>query len=478
MALPADTPLTATALATALVSIGLASLVWQRRVARLERLRRQITAIRQVSRQVLRAPDEASAAALMEEELRRILADRSLKVAIGRAGSSAKRAALPPYHLRFSLNPQENQQEFLEIWHSNERGFSPEIREALEDLAQHAATAAEMRSQRAFREQMARTEQLAATGLLLSAIAQDLRGPLEAILRGARERNLESLAPAAETALKLVERLAGHGGRGVARMAVFDLNGLLRRLCEFRERAWHLMQMDVRIEPAARPLTVCAPEAMVEEALLGLIVVAEQSQQGRESPRLRLEAAAADDRAVVRLSWPAAEDALPPPVEEGLAACRNLLRSCGAALEEERAKGHVRLRAEFRLVGEPADARPREPQRAPSRALTLLLVHPQPEALRPLIRALAERHHRVVPAVDAVQALDMAARLRFDAVFAAPAGTDLDWIDFAERMSQHAPVVGWLSSGGRPGPPGVPMLPLTPAGHELDVCLESLEATG
>ena len=133
MALPADTPLTATALATALVSIGLASLVWQRRVARLERLRRQITAIRQVSRQVLRAPDEASAAALMEEELRRILADRSLKVAIGRAGSSAKRAALPPYHLRFSLNPQENQQEFLEIWHSNERGFSPEIREALEE---------------------------------------------------------------------------------------------------------------------------------------------------------------------------------------------------------------------------------------------------------------------------------------------------------------------------------------------------------
>ncbi|MGC8758984.1 MAG: hypothetical protein ACP5VC_03410 [Bryobacteraceae bacterium] len=478
MAIPADTPLTATALATALVSIGLASLVWQRRVARLEKLRRQIAAIRRLSRDVLRAPDEASGAALMEEGLRGILADRSLRVAIGRPESSVKRALLPPYHLRFPLNSEHNQQEFLEIWHSNERGFSPEIREALEDLAQHAATAAEMRSQRAFREQMARTEQLAATGLLLSAVAQDLRGPLEAILRGSRGSNVESLAPAAETALKLVERLAGHGGHGVGRTAVFDLNELLRRLCEFRERSWHLMQMDVRTGFASGPLTVKGPEAMVEEALLGLIVVAEQSQQGGESRRLHLEAAAEDERAVVRLSWPASADALPPPVEEGLAACRNLLRSCGAALEEGRAEGQVQLRAVFRLVGEPADARPRESQRAASRPLTLLLVHPQPEALRPLIRALAERHHRVVPAVDVVQALDMAARLRFDAVFAAPAGTDIEWIDFAERMSQHAPVVGWLSSGGHLGPPGVPMLPLTPGGHELDACLESLEATG
>ncbi|MCX7604486.1 MAG: hypothetical protein N2036_10470 [Bryobacteraceae bacterium] len=477
MALPSDSPLTATAIATAVVSIGLASLVWHRRLARLENLKRQIGAIRGLSREVLRLADAPSAAARIEEQLRTILGDRSLKAALGTPGEPPQRASMPPFHLRFPLNAQENKPEFLDIWHSDESGFSAEILEALADLAHHAGIAAELRSQRQFREQMARTEQMAATGLLLSAIARDLRQPLEAILREARRLNLESLAPEAESALKLVDRLAEHGGPDIARMAVFDLNELLNRLCEFRQRAWHLMQLDVCLRLEESPLTVRAPRGLVEEALLGLIVVAEQSQHGAESARLDVETALREGSGIVTLSYPP-HGSVPPAVQEGLEACRNLLRSCGASLEEERVGQEVRLRVVFRLVHEPAEESPSRAPGRPARPLTLLLVHPRPGDLRALIRALAERNHRVVPAADSIQALDMAARMRFDAVFAAPAGTDLEWTEFAARMKQHAPAVGWLASAARSAPPGILALPLAPADREIDECLAMLEATG
>lgn len=477
MALPADTPLTATALVTAAVSIGLASLVWQRRVSRLERLRRQVEAIRRLSREILRAPDAAAAAAMIEEELRGILGDRSLKASFGPAGGTERRAALPPFQLRFPLaDSPENQQEFLQIWHSIESGFSAEIREALTDLAHHASIAAELRSQRQFREQIARTEQMAAAGLLFSAIARDLRRPLEAILHEARKRKLESLVPEAESALKLLDRLAGRGGPDIVRDAVFDLNELLKRLCEFRERAWHLMQMDISTRLSEEPLTVRAPQGLVEEALLGLLVVAEQSQQGREAPRLDLETAARDGTAVVCLSYPSSGQE-PQAIHEGVEACRNLLRSCGATLEEENAGNQMRLRAVFRRVAEAAEETRRPAPAGPSRPLTLLLVHPRGAELRPLVRALAERNHRVVPAADAVQALDMAARMRFDAVFAAPGGAGLDWAEFTARLKQHVPAVGWLASAARPAPPGVLALPLAPGEREIDECLAKLEAT-
>jgi hypothetical protein len=476
MAFPADSPLTATAVATAAVSIGLASLVWQRRLARLERLKRQVAAIRGLSREILRAPDAAAAAAKIEEVLRQILDDRSLKAVLTASADPPRRPEMPPFRLRFPLNAQESQSEFLEIWHSSEPGFPAEICEALADLAHHAGIAAELRSQRTFREQIARTEQLAATGLLLSAIARDLRQPLESILREAQRLHLEFLAPEAECALRLADRLAEHGGPEMARTTVFDLSDLLRRLCDFRERAWRLMQMEVRLRFEEASLTVRAPRGLVEEALLGLIVVAEQSQQGQEGAWMDLETASRGNSGVISLRYRAGGPVL-PAIHDGLEACRSLLRSCGAALEEEHDGETAWLRVVFRLAGEPADETPRPMPRKPARTLTLLLVHPRAGELRPLIRALAERNHRVVPAADAVQALDMAARMRFDAVFAAPAGTDLEWTEFAARMKQHVPAVGWLGSGTRSAPPGMPTLPLAPTDREIDECLLALEAT-
>ncbi len=476
MAIPSDTPLTATALATAAVSVALASLVWWRRLVRLEKTRRRIAAIRQLSREVVRAPDAASAATQIGEALRQILDDPGLRAAISLPGDPPGRDAFPRDRLEFPLNPEENQPGFLLVHVSEPEILSDELREALSDLALHAAIALEMREQRRLKEQVARGEQLAASSLLFAAIARELRPVLEGILREARQLKLEKLAEDAGTALDLVERLAVFGGRELARPAVFDLSAMLRDLCEFRQSAWRLMQMDVEAGIAAQPLPVLAPRGLLEEAVLGLIVAAEQCLQGGPSPSLSLSAEARGDQAVVSLSLPASSPPSSAPTDS-FSACRSLVEHCGGRLERISTAQELRFELCLPLAKQQPAQQERSRPRAPRRQLTLLLVHPELEAIRALIHALADRGHRVVPATDAVQAIEMAARLRFDAVFASPPQDGLDWADFAARVKHHVAVIGWLAASPRPAPAGFPVLPLHLADGDLEEQLAILEGT-
>ena len=476
MAFPADSPLTATALATAAASVGLASLVWWRRLARLDLLRRQVSAIRQLSRKAVHAPDTASAAALIEESLRRILRHPGLKIAISLPGDGAPKASFPANRLQFPLFPGHQDKGVLLVGSDLELELHPDLRDALADLALHAAIALEMREQRHLKEQVARGEQIAASSLLMSGVARELRPLLENLQGEARQAGLDRLAEEAESALSLVDRLAALGQRDLARPSVFDLAAAVRELCGFRRHAWRLMQVDVRANLPDHPLHIRAPRSLLEEALLGLLVAAEQAQQESPEPRLDLAAGEREGFAVLSLSLPAPASPAALPADS-IAASRDLAGSCGAQFQEHRTAGEVRFELRFALeqASPPQDARRPLPQAA--RPLTLLLVHQDPEVLRPLIGALAERGHRAVPASDAVQGLEMAARLRFDAAFASPVLQDLDWPAFASRLKAHVLVAGWLATPSRPAPPGVASLPLQPSAASLDELPELLEGT-
>jgi len=476
MAFPPDSPLTATALATAAVSVGLASLVWWRRLERLNLLRRQVSAIRQLSREIVHAPDPASAAARMEDALRRILRDPALKAALSLPGDGPAAEFRAQKRLEFPLYPDHREKGILLVGSDNELELHPEVREALADLAQHAALALEIREQKHLKDQVARGEQLAAASLLMSGIARELRPLLESMAEEGRRSERESVASEAEAALGLVDRLAALGQRDVARPAVFDLAEAAGELCRFRRHAWRLQQMEVQTRFSGNPLPVRAPRALFEEAVLGLLVAAEQWQQESPAPALEMAAEARGGQAVFSLTAPAPQGS-PEMAAEAAAAARGLVESCGGEFEEQRAPGRFRFEMRFRLEQAAPRQDARREHRAPARQLTLLLVHPEAEALRPLICELAERGHRAVPAADAVQALEMAARLRFDAVFASPSIQDLDWPEFAARLKAHAPVTGWLASASRPAPPGVPSLPLQPSSHTLDDLSLAVEGT-
>jgi hypothetical protein len=236
------------------------------------------------------------------------------------------------------------------------------------------------------------------------------------------------------------------------------------------------MQVEARGSFPDQPLHIRAPRSLLEEALLGLLVAAEQSQQ--ESPERRLDVTVGPrgGLAVLSLSLPAPAPpgALPA---DSVASSRSLVESCGGQFLEFRSAGEIRFELRFPLEAATPAGSARRPQPQPGRQLTLLLVHQDQEALRPLIRALAERGHRAVPAADAVQALEMAARLRFHAVFASPLLHDLDWPEFASRLKVHVPVTGWLAPPSRPAPAGVPSLPLQPSASCLDDLPALLEGT-
>lgn len=477
MDLPADTPLTATALATAAVSVALASLVWWRRLARLDQLRRQVAAIRHLSREVVHAPDAAGAGARIEEGLRRILGNPTIRAAMSLPGDGMQNGELPRNPMKFPLMPDHPEKGALLIWAETGLELHLELREALADLALHAAIALEMREQRHLKEQVTRGEQLAAASLLMSGIARELRPLLERLLEEGRRAGLGGLAGDAESALELVDRLAALGQRDMARPAVFDLIAAARELCSFRRHAWRLMQLEVKTAFPEEAMPVRAPRGLVEEALLGLLVTAEQAQQGLAEPRVEINATARAGHAVLALAFPAPADAA-AWTADSVAASRSLLEGCGGQFHEQRTGGEIRYEIRFPLhqAAPPQDAQRRRP--APEKPMTVLLVHPEPETLRPLIAALAERGHRVVPASDAVQALEMAARLRFDAAFVSPLVRDLEWTEIAARLRAHVPVTGWLATASRPGPPGVPSLPLQPSSHSLEDLPALLEGTG
>jgi hypothetical protein len=476
MAFPADPPLTATALATAAISVALASLVWWRRLARLDQLRRQVAAIRQLSREIVHAPDAAGASARIEEGLRRILRNSSLKAAISLPGDGIQSGSIPQYPLKFPLFQDHPEKGLLLIGPETVMELPPDLREALADLAMHAALALEMREQRHLKEQVARGEQLAAASLLMAGIARELRPLLENLMEEGRRARLEAVAAEAESAIGLVDRLAALGQRELARPTVFDLTAAVRDLCGFRRHAWRLMQVEVRTNFPEQPMHIRAPRGLVEEALLGLLVALEQAQQEMPEPRMDIAASVRAGQAVLSLAFAAPPQPAALPTES-IAASRSLLESCGAHFHEQRSAGEVRFEVRFPLhqSSPPQDARRQRP--ASSKPITALLVHPELEALRPVIAALAERGHRAVPAADAVQALEMAARLRFDAAFVSPLVRDLDWAEIAARLKAHVPVTGWLATASRPAPSGVPSLPLQPSSQSLEDLFALLEGT-
>ena len=168
--------------------------------------------------------------------------------------------------------------------------FSRAEQALTQHLANQIAVAVKLLDQRSVREQLFRTEKLAAVGQLISGIVNDLRKPLATIAnvsqalqtagnspRGPTAADLASIASEARRAAEIVERLVGFAGTGPAQTQPVELNGLLRNLIEFREREWKVRGIRVRSLLADEPLIVLGSHGQLEQVFLNLLVHAEQS---------------------------------------------------------------------------------------------------------------------------------------------------------------------------------------------------------
>lgn len=496
MALQLDSSLNATTLTTAFVSIGVASLVWWRRVVRLTRLRERVSRLHTLSEEILGAGSPAHIVELLDRHLSGILgpcrsAIYSLDASTGALETTAGAAAVPPAAVQclqagrpgvtsqalfLPMIVQAKPAGVLELRSIDARDLQSDERAALRHLANQVAIAIHLLGQRRLRDQLLRSEQLGAAGVLVANIASELRPPLARILALANQHHLTAAAADAAAALETLDRILAIGRPEEARVQPFDLNRTVSQLAEFRSRAWRLRMITPSIDLSPGILPVLGARGQIEQALLNLVVLAEQSQADAAAPHIGINTQNRDGRAILSIFFPAPAPFETDPVST-LAAVRGLIESHGGTWVQQTRDGQARFEISLPLSSSLDAPLERPARHGPARTLTLLLAHPEPGALRALITALGERGHRAVPAETAGQALDLAARLRFDALFASRALPDLDWPALAAGAQPHACLVGLLCGPSELPPPGIPSLRLPPDDAELDRVLPQLAET-
>lgn len=355
----------------------------------------------------------------------------------------------------------------LEIDHARgARLFSRDEQAASQHLGNQVAIALKLLEQQSIREQLFRSEKLAAAGQLISGIASELRVPLEAIKDLASRSiaavpataDLERIAAEADRASAILARLVSFARPDQAEAHAVDLAALLAGLIEFREREWASRGIEVRPDLPSEPLPVSGSESQLEQVFLNLLVHAEQSMAPDAQRSVGLRAGISGQSVLVEISYPGpAEKVQRDPFGDGgraeagalgLEVCRGVLQGHGGEIHLAAGPGAAcRFEVRLPLAGEPQAVNLAGP---PSRTLTVLLLEPDLAPQRRLLTLLSSRGHRVVPAGSPEEALDVLPRLAFDVVCCSVRLPSMNWIAFRQAARPHARAFVLLTEGHDP----------------------------
>lgn len=359
--------------------------------------------------------------------------------------------------------------------------FTPEEQATLQHLAKQVAASLKLEEQQAMREQLFRSEKLAATGQLISGVASDLRAPLERIQELAAslpaaddsaqiERGLKQLDAESRRASEIVSRLVSFAQPAHTGARQIDVNALVRGLMQFRGPEWKALGLRVQDHLSPEPAWVLGVEGQVEEVLLSLLVAAEQSAARSAAKTLEVASSLIAGRVVVEIHYP--EEAVQteggepqagdPKLNESnlkqpslnqsnlnqsnLEVCRVIVQNLGGELRMRRQSGGMCFDVDL-PIAPGTDVRPATSGPAASRrVLTFMLVDNDAGAQHQLLGLLSARGHRVVPA-RAEEAADLAHRLRFDGVMWVVRPGGAKWSDFQERLCDSISAVVLVSDG-------------------------------
>ncbi len=344
--------------------------------------------------------------------------------------------------------------------HDAARVFSRDEQTLTQHLANQIGVAVKLLDQRSVREQLFRTEKLAAVGQLISGIVNDLRTPLAAIAsiaqtaqveqagggrpRGPSAADMASVAAEARRAAEIVDRLVGFAGTGPAQTQPVDLNRLLRNLIEFREREWKVRGIRARSLLADEPAIVLGSHGQLEQVFLNLLVHAEQSLSDASEKSIIIRSSLVARRILVEIGYSGAKGAADPFVPgadeasggAGLGVCRSLITGHGGEIRMvQQAAGDPAFQVELPCAAREKPSGPApENGRDGAHTLTALVIEPA-EAIQTQLRdMLAVRGYRVVPVKSSDEGLDLVQRLRFDAIFCSVHAPGLNWVETAEQV--------------------------------------------
>jgi signal transduction histidine kinase/CheY-like chemotaxis protein len=379
----------------------------------------------------------------------------------------------------------------LEAGNANRLGyFTIEEQASIQHLANQVAAALKLQEQRTMREQLFRSEKLAATGQLISGVASELRAPLEVILHlslqlsaqleaslGGREReplpehDLRLLAAESRRASEIVSRLVSFARPEDSDTRHFDVNALLAGLVQFREPEWKALELRLQNRLAPEPAFVLGAQGQIEQVFLNLLVHAEQSAADVPSKTVAVATSVIAGRVLIEIGYSVGsgeshgiETGDADPFSENrtsgstagtnasalsLGVCRTIVLNHGGGMRFGMRAALAYFEVELPVVVRsetPSDAK----SAGPERPLTIMLVDSDPGAQRQLLGLLSMRGHRVVP-VAPEQAADVAQRLRFDAVLWAMrlsnAGGGAKWSEFQERARASISAFVLVSDG-------------------------------
>jgi signal transduction histidine kinase/CheY-like chemotaxis protein len=366
----------------------------------------------------------------------------------------------------------------LETGNANRLGyFTLEEQASIQHLANQVAAALKLQEQRAIREQLFRSEKLAATGQLISGVANELRAPLEVILHlslqlaaslggthpdAEEERDLRHLAGESRRASEIVSRLVSFARPEDSEARPFDVNALLAGLVQFREPEWKALELRLQNRLAPEPAFVLGAQGQMEQVFLNLLVHAEQSAAEVPSKTVTVATSVIAGRVTAEIGYSAREgegryedgDPFTESRTSGagalsLGVCRSIVHSHGGAMRFGARGGFAYFEVELPVVRTEAPSDSSGAGKA-DRSLTIMLVDPDAGARRQLLGLLSLRGHRVVPAAEE-EAADLSQRLRFDAVLwamrlSSPSGSS-KWSEFQERARWSITAFVLLSDG-------------------------------
>ncbi len=378
------------------------------------------------------------------------------------------------------LLAQQDRIGVLEVASSKRVGYySREDQAAVQHLSNQVASSLKLQEQRTVREQLLRSEKLAATAQLISGVADELSEPLDNIQRlaesfsgdlaphdpGSADVNaavppaISQIVSESRRASDILARLISFAHPEGASAQAVDVSALIAGLVQFREPGWKARGLRVQNRLAPEPALTLGARGQLEQLFLNLLVHAEQCTANAAGRTLSLSSSRMGGRIVVEIHY--ASDAPRESLIEagnalGLDVCRGIATTHGGEIRVVSRSSSAGFEVDLPLmpaalphVTQGTDARPGSSDVAPrisTRTLTLLLVDSDAAARHQLLGMLASRGHRVIP-VPAEQAADLAPRMRFDAIFWAVRPGGPAWSQEQDRIRSAIPAFVLVSDG-------------------------------
>jgi signal transduction histidine kinase/CheY-like chemotaxis protein len=330
---------------------------------------------------------------------------------------------------------------------------------AMQHLANQVAAALKLQEQHTMREQLFRSEKLAAAGQLISDVADELRSPLESIVRLASElgsrqpeekrEELESISDEARRASQIVARLVSFGKVEQSEVEPVELNGMLSDLLKFRAPEWKVKGVEILSQFSPKRATVMGSAGQLEQVLLNLLVDAEKSAAEAREKTIAVSTSLLAKRVLVEILYPtrssefhradSTDGELVGSGALGLGVCRGIIQShSGEFRVVQVSPTQARFDVELPVVEtRHSGSGPGSQLGEAGRQLTVLVLEPDHKVQRQLVQLLGARGDRVVPISSADEAIEMVQRLRFDIVICAVRLPGVNWVQFYERVRRQ-----------------------------------------